>query len=251
MSIWKRVSPVELQNTVNGVDMWNEGINTTMLGLNPTWRLNFGGATLAAASNTNDAHLLDVLTPVNTLLRMSLALAHVAGQGSAVTAAQAGAIFGVTANAGSLISLTTATTATNIIPATLTVNTLTGNLASSLTLDDSATDLASDLDQALIIFSGGNVFTASQVLTIGLNAANEHLAAANEFVVSGAGTNVMTRQGVTTDGHQNIILTASGADTTVLAGSFIYLQAGADTDEMAIKGCIRTTGGTIAVTYAN
>ena len=53
-----------------------------------------------------------------------------------------------------------------------------------------------------------------------------------------------------TDGHQNIILTASGADTTILAGSYIYLNPGADGDELAIKGCIRTTGGTVAITYA-
>ena len=92
---------------------------------------------------------------------------------------------------------------------------------------------------------------AGHVLTIGMNAANEHKASSNEFIVSGAGTDVMTRQGATTDLHQDIILTASGVDTVILAGSYIYLNAGADTDELAIKGCIRTTGGTIAVTYAN
>ena len=236
--------------TVNGIDLTPNDIGTTLLGLNPTWRLNFGGATLAAGSNTGDLHLIDVLTPVNTLFKMSLALKQVASQGSAVTALQAGQIFGATSNAGSQIALGSATTATDIIPATLTVTTLTGNLGATLVLDDTSTDLASDLDQVLILFND-NVFTASQVLTIGLHANNEHLAASNEFVVSGAGTDVMTRQGATTDGHQNIVLTASGAATTILAGSFIYLQAGADADGMAIKGCIRTTGGTIAITYAN
>ena len=234
----------------NGVEVSPNGIATTLLGLNPTWRLNFGGATLAAGSNTGDTHLIDKLTPVNTLFRLSLALQQVASQGTAVTAAQAGQIFGETSNEGELISLSTATTSTNIIPATLTVNTLTGDLGSTLVLNNSATDLASDLDQSLILFND-NVFTASQVLTIGMHANNEHLRASTEFACTGAGTDVLTRQGQSTDEHQDVILTASGADTTILAGSYIYMQAGADTDELAIKGCIRTTGGTITVTYAN
>ena len=37
----------------------------------------------------------------------------------------------------------------------------------------------------------------------------------------------------------------------VLAGSYIYFEAAADTDSMALKMMIRTTGGTIAVTTAN
>tara|TARA_R110000824_G_scaffold333847_1_gene520377 strand:+ start:30 stop:821 length:792 start_codon:yes stop_codon:yes gene_type:complete len=233
----------------NGVEVAPNGILTPLLGLNPTWRLNFGGATLAAGSNTADLHLIDKLTPVNVLHRMSLALAGVAAQGTALTGTQAAQIFGETSEAGALIALGSATTGTNVIPATVTVNTLTGNLGATLVLDDSATDLEDDLDQSLILFND-NVFTASQVLTIATHANNEHLRASVEFACTGAGTDVLTRQGQGTDGHQDIILTASAADTTILAGSFIYLQAGAAADELAIKGCIRTTGGTITVTYA-
>ena len=240
-----------IANANSGIDLTPNDIATTLLGLNPTWRLNFGGATLAAGSNTTDLHMLDVLTPVNTLFKMSLALAKVASQGSAFTAAQAGQVFGATSNAGQQIALGSATTATDIIPATLTVTTLTGNLGTTLVLDDTSTDLASDLDQVLVVFSGGNVFTASQVLTIGLHANNEHKASANEFIFSGAGTDVMTRESAATNLHQDIILTASAAETTIIPGSYIYLQAGAAADELAVKGCIRTTGGTIAITYAN
>ena len=242
-------------NTLNtddwfGVDLVPNDIATTALGLNPTWIQNFGGAVLAAGDHTTDTHMLDVLTPTNTLLRMSLALKKVASQGTAVTAAQAGQIFGLTANDGAIIDMTNAAVTTNIIPATLTVNTVTGTTAANLTLNDSATDLASDQDQSLILFND-YIIEASHVLTVGCHANNEHKASANEVIVSGAGTDVMDRQGATTDEHQDIILTASGANTTILAGSFIYLNAGADTDELTIKGCIRTSGGTIAVTYAN
>ena len=61
----------------------------------------------------------------------------------------------------------------------------------------------------------------------------------------------MEREATTTDGHAKIILTASAAATTIKAGSYIYFEAAADTDSMAVKICIRTTGGTIAVTTAN
>ena len=238
------------RQTVNGIDLTPNDIGTTLLGLNPTWIQNFGGATLAAGDHTTDVHMLDVLTPTNTLFNMALALKKVAAQGSVVTAAQATQIFGGTGVVGTLQSMTGVTAVTtNLIPPTQSVKTVSGTTAANLTLNDSATDLASDQDMAMILFND-YIIEASHVLTIGCNAANEHKASSNEFIVSGAGTDVMDRQGATTDGHQDIILTASGADTTVLAGSFIYLNAGADSDELTIKGCFRTSGGTVAVTYA-
>jgi hypothetical protein len=238
-----------------GIDLVPNGIATTALGLNPTWRLNFGGATLAAGDNTTDAQMLDVLTPVSTLHRLSLALIKVAKQGFAVTTAQASQIFGTSAldaGVGSVTDMTGGTVATNLIPATLKVNTIIGTTAANLTLDDSATDLAGDLDQSMILFNN-YVLENSHVLTIGFHANNEHHAASCEVIctsASQAGTDQFTRQTATTNGHQDLIMTATG-DTTVLPGSYIYLQSGADTDEMTIKSCIRTTGGTIAVTFAN
>ena len=77
------------------------------------------------------------------------------------------------------------------------------------------------------------------------------LRASTEFVCTGTGTDVLTRQGQSTDDHRDIILTeTAGAEATILPGSFIYMQAGANTGEMAVKGCIRTTGGYIVTTYA-
>tara|TARA_B100001094_G_scaffold232580_1_gene227425 strand:- start:2058 stop:2894 length:837 start_codon:yes stop_codon:yes gene_type:complete len=237
--------------TINGINLTPNNIGTTLLGLNPTWIQNFGGATLAAGDHTTDVHMLDVLTPTNTLFNMSLALKKVASQGSAVTAAQAGQIFGGTGVAGSLQSMTGVTAVTtNIIPAAQSVITVSGTTAANLTLNDSATDLESDQDMAMILFND-YIIEANHVLTIGCHANNQHKASANEFIVSGAGTDVMDRQGATSDGHQDIVLTASAADTTILAGSYIYLNPGADTDELTIKGCFRTSGGTIAVTYAS
>ena len=221
------------------------------LGLNPTWNLNFGGSALQAADNAASASTLDVLTPVNTMFRLSLALARFAKQGTAVTAAQAKQIFGVTSNAGAVIDMTGVTaTDTNLIPATLTVNTVTGTTAANLTLDDSATDLASANDQALILFNN-YVIENGHVLTIGMNANNEMDAESCEFIVTDtAGLNNFEREAATTDLHQDIILTAT-SDTTILPGSFMYFHAGNNTDVMTIKTLLRTSNGTIAITTAN
>ena len=236
------------------VDNPHMGLDSTLclpecltLGLNPTWIQNFGGATLAAGDHTTDTHMLDVLTPTNTLFRMSLALARIAKQGTIVTAAQAKQIFGLAANDGTLINMSNVATGTTNVYATKKIFTLSGTSTANVSLTGQG-DLASDQDMTMILF---NDYTLedSHVLDIETHTNNEHLAAACEFVVSGAGTNVMDRQGATTDGHQNIILTAS-SDTKILAGSFIFLNPGADGDELTIKGCIRSTGGTIAVTYA-
>ena len=192
------------------------------------------------------------MTPLNTLYKLHLALKGLATQADVPTAAQATQVFGGTGVASADdISLATATTATNIIPATQKIQRVTGNLGSSLTLNDSATDLASQKDRVLILFTG-NVITASQVLRFGLHANNEMDAESCEFVVSGdAGEDTIDREAATTDGHQDVILTASGADTTIEAGSFIYLNAGNDTDVMTIKCFLKTSGGTIAITTAN
>ena len=80
---------------------------------------------------------------------------------------------------------------------------------------------------------------------------NELDASSFEAFVTGAGTNLIEREAITTDAHAKIILTASGAATTIKAGSYIYFEAAADTDSMAVKIMLRTTGGTIAVTTAN
>ena len=219
-----------------------------MLGLNPTWIQNFGGATLAAGTHTTDVHMLDVLTPTNTLFKMSLALARFAKQGSAVTAAQAEQIFGITSNAGALLSMTgVATGTTAFIPTAKMVRTISGTTTANVALTGQG-DLASDQDMGLILFND-YVIENGHNLDVETNAANEHKASACEVICSGNNDNIFTRQTATSDGDQNIILTATG-DTTILAGSYIYLNPGADTDELTIKGCIRTSGGTVAVTFA-
>jgi len=236
--------------SIDGFEMITNDIATTLFGLHPIWVQNFGGAALAAGTHTTDTHMIDQLTPTLTLYKMSRALERVAKQGRAVTANQAGQIFGdVTPVAGSLLSMTGVVTGTTqFAPGAKSVRTVSGNTAANCVLTSQA-DLEGDQDMVLILFNNYSIDNGVH-LDVETHGNNEHLAAACEVIVSGDGDDIFTRQAPTTDGHQNIILTATG-DTTILPGSFLYLNPGAAADELAIKGCIRTSGGTIAVTFAS
>jgi len=232
-----------LSSSLNGIsDFFNEGVNTVPLGLNPTWSLNFGKPDQGTIANVDD-----LLTNPNTALRLSMALEKVANQSAVLTAAQTAAIFGGTGVVGTDFAI--AAGATNIAANQSAVR-YTGNVGATLALTASTTDLASDTHKSLIIFTD-NVIAASAVLTLQVHTNNELLAASFEAFVTGAGTNVLEREAGTTDAHAKIILTASAAETTIKAGSYIYFEAANNTDQMSVKMMIRTTGGTIAVTTAN
>ena len=232
-----------LSSSLNGIsDFFNEGVNTVPLGLNPTWNLNFGKPDQGTIANVDD-----LLTNPNTALRLAMALEQVADQSDVISATQTGVIFGGTGVVGTDFAIAAGATD---IAANQSVVRYTGNVGSTLALTASTTDLASDTHKSLIIFTD-NVITASQALTLQVHTNNELDASSFEAFVTGAGTNVIEREATTTDAHAKIILTASAADTTILAGSYIYFEAAADTDSMAVKIMIRTSGGTIAVTTAN
>tara|TARA_R110002167_G_scaffold131979_1_gene315964 strand:+ start:39 stop:902 length:864 start_codon:yes stop_codon:yes gene_type:complete len=206
-------------------------------GLNPTWAVNFGGI-LAGQSDCSE----NVLTNANTMLQMSYALEGIARQTAVVSAAQASAIFGGTGVTGVDYTVAAGTPAS----ANLKVVRLKGNYDDvALTIPD----LASDKHQTLFIFTD-NVVTAGGVLSFQMNVANEFDAESSENFTSTDGGTVMTRATALTDAHNQLILTDTGA-STMLAGSFIYFQANNNTDVMTVKSCIRTSGGTIAITEAN
>jgi len=218
----------------------------SLYGLNPIWAFNFGDPSVAASATEAGAKDT-VLTPIGTLFNLSLALAKVASQSDELTVAQSTELLGSTASASTSAAI--AAGATNVImPDNLNITRVTGNVGATLTLTASTIDYQAN-ESFLMIFKGGNVFTASQVLTLTTHADAELNAAGTECIVSGAGTNNMTRSTVPTDADNLIILTASGAETTIVEGSYIYGIVENNTDEVSLKMCIRTTGGTIAVTF--
>ena len=229
---------------MNGMtSFFNEGIGTTMLGMNPQWNQNFGKAGATGVV----ANVDDVLTEPITALKLAIALEGVARQTAVPSAAQTSVIFGGTGVIGT--DFTIAAGATQIA-ANQSVVRYNGNVGSTLALTASTTDLASDGHKSLIIFND-NVIAASALLTLQVQTNNELDASSFEAFVTGAGTGVLEREATTTDLHAKIILTASGVATTILAGSYIYFEASNNTDEMAVKMMLRTSGGTIAVTTAN
>ena len=214
------------------------------LGLSMPWVNNFGAGTAAA-----DATSAAVPSTSNAVLyNLSLVLEHICERSEVVSEAEAESILGNSSAPIGVDKSASDTTGDKLV--NLTVCRLTGNVASSVVYANNASDLASAGDSALIVFKN-NVVTASQTITIGMHTNNELDAESFEIVCTGAGDQILTRQAATTDDHQDIILTASAADTTILAGSYLYFRAGNNTDVMTVKGCIRTTGGTITVSTAN
>ena len=215
------------------------------LGISQPWVNNFGaGAEAVDALNDETG---ENSTSNATLLNLSLALEHVAKKGEVFSAAEATSIFGATASAG--VDKTFSNTTADKIGTNLQVVRLVGDITADTVYADAA-DLASAGHMALMVFKD-NIIEAGHTLTIGLHANNELDKESFEIACTGAGNQILTRQADTTDLHQDIILTASAADTTILAGSYLYFYASNATDVMCVKGCIRTTGGTIAVTTAN
>ena len=248
------VASGELRATGNlklSSDLINHGqtVNQmSLFGLNPIWAFNFGDPSVAASATEAGAKAT-VLTPIGTLFNLSLALAKFANQDDELTVAESTELLGSTAQASTSAAIAAGATSV-IMPDDLNVTRVTGNVGSSLTLTASTVDYQAN-ESALMIFKGGNVFAASQFLKLTMHTDAELNAEGTEVIVSGAGTNNMTRSTVPTDADAIIILTASGAETTIVEGSYIYVIVENNTDVVNIKACIRTTGGTIAVTYAS
>lgn len=163
------------------------------------------------------------------------------------SAADSQILLGHTPVAASAPTTLTVDAATDNVIALNGVTIVNGALTTTLTLNDSATAFAAAGQKSLIYFDSFTMATGV-VLTIAGDDTDGHDASAGEQFCSGAGTSILTRQAVLVDTQNNLVLTATGA-TTILSGSFIYLEAtGANT--VAIKTCLRTTGGTIAITSA-
>jgi len=228
---------------INDVEMISSAhLGNLMLGLNPHFVNNFGQpGVLDIASHSTTTQINDVKTPVNTLLKQSLALAKAASQTEVVSAAQASQIFSATGVVGTTASPGT-TPLTN-----LKVHRLTGGVSGTVQM---AAGGALTADQQTLILFTGNTFASSGILKLLTSSGKGLDAESTEVVVTGDGTATLTREAVPTDNDRNIVLTDTG-DCTILAGSYLYFYArDTSADGITLKGCIRTSGGTIAVTYA-
>ena len=228
-----------------GPDLNNSGIPCTQYGLMEQWNTNFGGLLSGQAQAVST---LNLLTPGATAFNLSRAVTAIAGADGAPTAANAATVFGGTGVAGVDVAIGTTGSPGTTPTVTQRISRLTGNVSGTVVMAAGA-DMTTSGDETLILFTG-NTFSSSGVLKLTLNSANELDAESCEIFITADGTNVLTRVTAATDADQIIVLTDTG-DCTILAGSYIYLHAAHNTDVMSCKAVIRTSGGTIAVTYAN
>ena len=224
----------------------NFGLGTGgMGGLHPQWNCNFGGLLAGQDPGTSAANLL---TPGPVALNLSKMVEGIAKQSAVVSVADAAKIFGGTGVVGVDVAIGTTASPGTTPTVTQRVSRLTGGVSGTVTMAAGA-DMTGAGDATLILFTG-NTFASSGILKLTLAADNELQAASCEIWVTADGTDVLTRQTAASDDDQILILTDTG-DCTILAGSFIYLHADDASDDMQVKGVIRTSGGTIAVTYGN
>ena len=216
-----------------------------LAGLHPQWNCNFGGLLAGEDPATSAANLL---TPGTVALNLSKQVEALAKQDAVVSAADATKIFGGTGVGGGDVAIGTTGSPGTTPTVTQRVSRLTGDISGTVTMAAGA-DMTAGGDETLILFTG-NTFSSTGVLKLTLAADNELQAASCEIWCSADGSDVLTRQTAASDDDQILILTDTG-DCTILAGSYIYLHADDADDDMQCKAVIRTSGGTIAVTYGN
>lgn len=216
-----------------------------LAGLHSQWNCNFGGL---LAGQSQDVSTLNLLTPGTVALNLAKQLESLSKQDAVVSAADATKIFGGTGVVGVDVAIGTTASPGQTPTVTQRVSRLTGGISGTVTMSVGA-DMASAGDETLILFKE-NTFASTGVLKLTLHGDNELDAESSEIWVTADGTDVLTRQTAPTDADQILILTDTG-DCTILAGSYIYLHSGNNTDVMSCKAVIRTSGGTVAVTYGN
>ena len=237
---------LDLTNTkINGVELAPGGLATTLLGLHPQWNCNFGAELAGADPATSAANLL---TSGVTAFNLSKVLEPMASATAVPTAANAATVFGGTGVLGVDVAIGTTGSPGTTPTVTQRITRLTGDISGTVVMSAGA-DMTGAGDETLILFTG-NTFSSTGILKLTLAADNELQANSFEVWVSGSGTDILTKVTAATDDDQIIILTDTG-DCTILAGSFLYFHADDASDDMQCKGVIRTSGGTIAVTFDN
>ena len=227
----------------NGISI-DPDIPFELQGLAKPWTSNFGGdqvAGLATAATT-----ANVLTEPIIALKCSRVLEKIASASAVPTAAIAAKVFDGTGVLGVDVAIGT-TASPGVTPMIdQRISRLTGDVSGTVVMSIAA-DMAADDTETLILFTG-NTFSGSGILKLTLHADRELDAESSEVFVTADGTDAMSRATVPTDGDDEIVLTDTG-DCTIIAGSYLYFHSHNATDVTAVKGMIRTTGGTIAVTY--
>jgi hypothetical protein len=187
------------------------------------------------------------------------ALFHFLSQKSSLTAAESAIIL----NDASAVASQTATLsdaadgalagddgfATN-----LTVQFLTGNISSACDIGAvnpfRNTDGDGATHKSLIVFKGNTLNTTSPI-TFSLNSGDGFDASAWNLIVSGSGNDIYTLPAVPgNDTDDDLTLTSGTSGMKILNGSYIYFEWNVAQTQVAAKGLIRVSGGTLTIDTA-
>lgn len=136
----------------------------------------------------------------------------------------------------------------------LTVQFLTGNISSACDIGANNpfrnTDGDSDTHKTLVVFKGNTLNTTSAI-TFSLNSGDGFDASAWNLIVSGSGNDIYTLPaGPGNDTDDDLTLTPGTSGMKILNGSYIYFEWNVAQTQVAAKGLIRVSGGTLTIDTA-
>jgi len=229
-------------NSMNGTDgmfaskVWyNNGISTTILGLNPQWNQNFGKFGTGKISNTKD-----ILTEPNIALKLAISLEGIANQNFIPTKLQANSVFGELGEKGNdIIDINKG----DILPVKnnsivrFNKNKQNNNLSKNMI----SVDLEGYNHKSLFVFNNNTIISKNFFQIDILNTGLRFTDVAFECFLTGNNNNQISKKTIVKNVYNKIrLMNSNRSDINILPGSFIYLER--ISDSLIVKMFIQSSG---------
>jgi len=229
-------------NSMNGTDgmfaskVWyNNGISTTILGLNPQWNQNFGRFGTGKISTTKD-----ILTEPNIALKLAISLEGIANQNFIPTKLQANSVFGELGEKGNdIIDINKG----DILPVKnnsivrFNKNKQNNNLSKNMI----SVDLEGYNHKSLFVFNNNNIISKNFFQIDILNTGLRFTDVAFECFLTGNNNNQISKKTIVKNVYNKIrLMNPNRNDINILPGSYIYLER--ISDSLIVKMFIQSSG---------
>jgi len=229
-------------NSMNGTDgmfaskIWyNNGISTTILGLNPQWNQNFGKFGTGKISTTKD-----ILTEPNIALKLAISLEGIANQNFIPTKLQANSVFGELGEKGNdIIDINKG----DILPVKnnsivrFNKNKQNNNLSKNMI----SVDLEGYNHKSLFIFNNNTIISKNFFQIDILNTGLRFTDLAFECFLTGNNNNQISKKTIVKNVYNKIrLMNSNRSDINILPGSFIYLER--ISDSLIVKMFVQSSG---------
>jgi hypothetical protein len=229
-------------NSMNGTDgmfaskIWyNNGISTTILGLNPQWNQNFGKFGTGKISTTKD-----ILTEPNIALKLAISLEGIANQNFIPTKLQANSVFGELGEKGNdIIDINKG----DILPVKnnsivrFNKNKQNNNLSKNMI----SVDLEGYNHKSLFIFNNNTIISKNFFQIDILNTGLRFTDVAFECFLTGNNNNQISKKTIVKNVYNKIrLMNSNRSDINILPGSFIYLER--ISDSLIVKMFVQSSG---------